>query len=65
MVTTLKERGKLGAKALNSDPEKKKAAARKAAATRKAADPDVFKKIGSKGGKNAAEKLASEESTNE
>lgn len=62
MVTSLKERGKLGAKALNSDPEKKREAARKAAATRKASDPNVFKKMGKKGGKNAAKKLAEAES---
>jgi hypothetical protein len=39
------EIGRLGAIALNSDKEKKRAAARKAAETRKAKDPDIFKKL--------------------
>jgi hypothetical protein len=43
---THSERGRLGATALNSNPEKKQAAARKAAKTRLAKDPDVFKKMG-------------------
>lgn len=37
--------GKLGAKALNSDPEKKSAAARKAADTQRAKNPDFFRDI--------------------
>lgn len=41
-----RESGKLGAIALNADPEKKAIAAKKAAATRKALDPDCFKKMG-------------------
>lgn len=44
---TFSEAGKLGAIALNSDKEKKREASRKAAQTRKAKDPDIFRKIGS------------------
>jgi hypothetical protein len=42
--------GRLGAKALNSDPQKKSAAARKAAETRKKENPNVFREMGAKGG---------------
>lgn len=42
--------GKLGAFAINSDPVKKSAAAKKAAATRKATNPDIFREMGAKGG---------------
>jgi|GEM_PF-4829444 len=43
---TVQEAGRLGAKVLNADPEKKKAAAKKAARTRLAKNPDVFKEMG-------------------
>lgn len=42
-----------GAEALNADPEKKSAAAQKAAETRKQEDPDAFKKMGEKGGSHS------------
>ncbi len=42
--------GKLGAKALNEDPQKKSAAAKKAAETRKKENPNVFREMGAKGG---------------
>jgi general stress protein YciG len=42
--------GRMGAIALNSDPEKKAAAAKKAAATRLAKNPNIFREMGSKGG---------------
>lgn len=41
------ERGKAGAAALNGDPEKKRAASRKAAQTRLAENPNVFREMGS------------------
>ncbi len=44
------EAGKLGAKALNQDPRKKSAAAKKAAETRKKENPNVFREMGAKGG---------------
>jgi hypothetical protein len=44
--STRSEAGRLGAKALNSDKEKKSSATRKAAQTRKALNPDVFKEMG-------------------
>jgi hypothetical protein len=40
------EAGKAGALALNSDPEKKSKAAKKAAATRKRWNPEVFREMG-------------------
>jgi hypothetical protein len=43
---TFSQRGKLGAKALNSDPAKKSAAAKKAAQTRIAKNPNCFKDMG-------------------
>lgn len=46
---SFRERGILGALALNSDPAKKSEAARKAAATRKAHTPNVFREMGIKG----------------
>lgn len=49
---TRSEAGRLGAAALNSDPELKSEAARKAAQTRKAADPEAFAKMGKIGGTN-------------
>jgi hypothetical protein len=42
--------GLLGAKALNGDKEKKSKAARKAAQTRKALNPDCFRKMGALSG---------------
>jgi hypothetical protein len=42
--------GRMGAVALNSDPTKKAAAAKKAAATRLAKNPNVFREMGGKGG---------------
>lgn len=42
--------GRLGAKALNGDKEKKSAASRKAAQTRKALNPNCFSDMGRKGG---------------
>jgi general stress protein YciG len=45
------EAGRLGAMALNADPAKKSAAARKAAITRKLKNPNTFVEIGKKGGK--------------
>lgn len=44
------ERGRQGAEALNADPEKKSAAAQKAAETRKKENPDAFKEMGHEGG---------------
>ena len=46
---TYSERGRLGAMAINSDPDKKRAAALKAAQTRKLKNPNVFKEMGLKG----------------
>jgi hypothetical protein len=43
---TRSEAGKRGAEALNSDPHKKSAAAKKAAATRIAKNPNCFKDMG-------------------
>jgi hypothetical protein len=43
---TFSQRGKLGAKALNSDPAKKSAAAKKAAQTRIAKNPNCFIEMG-------------------
>lgn len=42
---TRSEAGRLGAIALNSDPEKKSRAAKKAAAKRKSINPDTFKEM--------------------
>lgn len=54
------ECGRLGARALNSDIEKKRAASKKAALTRMAKDPDVFKKMGVQGAlKNSKNKVES------
>lgn len=47
---THQEAGKLGARALNTDIEKKRAAAKKAARTRMAKNPKVFNEMGIKGG---------------
>jgi hypothetical protein len=47
---TKSEAGRLGAKALNKDKEKKSAAARQAAQTRKARNPDCFKQMGALSG---------------
>lgn len=43
---TYSQRSKLGAKALNSDPAKKSAAAKKAAETRIAKNPNCFVEMG-------------------
>jgi hypothetical protein len=44
------EAGRLGARALNQDPQKKSAAAKKAADTRKKVNPNVFREMGARGG---------------
>lgn len=48
------ERGKLGAKALNSDIYKKTLAAKKGAQTKLKKDPGIFIKMGSLGGTQRA-----------
>jgi hypothetical protein len=42
--------GRRGAEALNSDPQKKSQAAKKAAETRKAHNPNAFREMGATGG---------------
>lgn len=53
---TRSDAGKLGAAALNADPEMKSEAAKKAAQTRKAVDPHAFAKMGRIGGNNRHKK---------
>jgi hypothetical protein len=45
------EAGRIGAMALNADPVKKSAAAKKAVITRKLKNPNAFVEMGKKGGK--------------
>lgn len=47
----MSEKGRKGGEALAADPQKKSAAAQKAADTLKRENPEHFKEIGSKGGK--------------
>lgn len=62
-MMTVKQMGKLGAAARhNKPPEELREIALKAAATRKAKDPDAFKKMGYKGAKVRHDKSAEEES---
>lgn len=50
------EAGRLGAYALNSDPEKKSAATKKAALTRKKINPNIFREMGHMGGSSTKAK---------
>jgi len=50
MTMSRSEAGRLGARALNQDPQKKSLAAKKAADTRKKVNPNVFREMGAKGG---------------
>lgn len=62
MLNKLKsEAGKLGAQTLNSNPDKKSAASKKAAETRKKTNPNIFRKIGRIGGLNHWKKRRSNE----
>jgi general stress protein YciG len=52
-MVTRSEAGRRGAQSLNSNPEKKRAAAKKAAETRKAHNPDAFREMGRLGGSHS------------
>jgi hypothetical protein len=56
MKMTKSQVGKLGALALNSNPEKKSAAAKKAVATVKANNPDFYSRIAKLGALKRREK---------